>query len=176
MKRLLLLTSLLLAFGVGAFAQMLPPDITMPEDMHTSAHVPVIDGFVNPELISDSTAYRLFFVSVAEGANPAPEEVSRHKSHLAKVGLKDNDGQSLAEVLRTFKQQYDDLVKNYNGVADVAILRGEAPDYSAFLRQREALVQSTRDKLKQVLTPEALTKLDGFVQGEKQKMKIQPAQ
>ncbi len=176
MKRLLFLASLLLAFEVGALAQMLPPDISMPENMHTAASVPVIDGSLNPELIPDSTAYRLFFVSVAEGANPAPEEVARHKSHLARIQLKDNDGQLLADALRTFKQQYDDLIKNYNGAADVAILHGEAPDYAGFIRQREALLQTTRDKLKLALSPGALAKLDSFVQGEKLKMKIQPAQ
>lgn len=148
----------------------------MPENVHTAASVPVIDGSLNPELIPDSTAYRLFFVSVAEGANPAPEEVARHKSHLARIQLKANDGQSLADALRTFKQQYDDLIKNYNGTADGAILQGEAPDYSGFLRQRDALVQTTRDKLKLALSPEALRKLDSFVQGEKLRMKIQPAQ
>ena len=178
MKRLLLLASLLLAFEVGAFAQMLPPDVSMP-DMHSTPSVPVIDGSINPELIPDSTAYRLFFVSVAEGAegaDPPAEEVARHKAHLSRIQLKDADGKSLSNALKTFKAQYDDLIKNYNGVADVAILQGEAPDYSAFLRQREALVQSTRDEQKLVLSPEALTKLDGFVQGEKRKMKTQPAQ
>ncbi|HEV7219859.1 MAG TPA: hypothetical protein VGN39_13375 [Terriglobales bacterium] len=162
MKRLLLLTSLLLAFEVGAFAQMLPPDISMPENMHAAASVPVIDGSLNPELIPDSTAYRLFFVSVAEGANPAPEEVARHKSHLARIQLKDNDGQSLADALRTFKQQYDDLIKNYNGTADVAILQGEAPDYSGFLRQRDALVQTTRNQLKLAISPVGMLKLDAL--------------
>ncbi len=175
MKRPLLLASLLLAFKVGALAQMLPPDISMP-DMHSAPSVPVIDGSINPELIPDSTAYRLFFVSVAEGSNPAPEEVARYKSHLARIQLKATDGQSLADALRIFKQQYDDLLKNYNDAASVAILQGEAPDYSAFLRQRDALVQATRDKLKLALSPEALAKLDSFVQGEKLRMKIQPVQ
>jgi hypothetical protein len=173
MKRIIFPAILLLAFAVGAFAQMLPPDVSMPE-MHSAANVPVIDGAKNPELIPDSTAYRLFFVSMAEGASPAAEEVARHQAHLARVQLNDTEGQLLVDALKTFKTQYDELVGHYNNLADLALQKGEAPDYNAFLKQREALVQSTRDELMLALSDEGLAKLDVFVQGEKRKMKIQP--
>ena len=81
MKRLLLLASLLLAFEVGAFAQMLPPDINM-SDMHSAPSAPVIDGAKNPELIPDSTAYRLFFVTTADSATATDAEKVRHRAHL----------------------------------------------------------------------------------------------
>jgi hypothetical protein len=175
MRSLLLLLGALVALGSSAVAQ-LPDDLGPPAHEHSAMAAPMIDGSKNPELIPDSTAYRLFFVSVAESANPTPEETARHKAHLSRTGLKDSDKASLTNVLKEFKAQYSDLIKNYNDAAQVALLQGQAPDYGAFLRQRDALVQSTRDKLKLALTPEGMTGLDAFVQGEKHKMKIQQAQ
>jgi len=89
--------------------------------------------------------------------------------------MKGSDRQLLADALKAFKGQYDDLLKNYNDAAQVAIVHGQAPDIDAFLRQREALVQSTRDKLKLLLTSEGITSLDAFVKAEKRSMKTQLA-
>ena len=172
----LLLTLAALAFVCNLNAQLLPDPLDPPHSQHVhTPTTPVIDGATNPELIPDGTAYRLVFVVAAESANPLPDEVARHSAYLGKLGMKDSDRQLLADALKVFKGQYDDLMKNYNDAAQVAMVHGQAPDTAALLRQREALVQSTRDKLKLLLTSEGITSLDAFVQAEKHSMKSQLA-
>ena len=172
MKRLLLLASLLLAFEMGAFAQMLPPDVTMPE-MNSAASAPVIDGAKNPELIPDSTAYRLFFVTTADSATATEAEKSRHRAHLGGARLNDLDTQVLVGVMQTFNDQYQTLIKTYNDEVKNAIATDQAPNIAAFLARRDALVQGVRDRLKSTITSTGMSNLDNFVQGEKQHMKIQ---
>jgi hypothetical protein len=173
MKRLLLLASLLLAFAVGAFAQMLPPDISMPEDMHSNTSAAVIDGAKNPELIPDATAYRLFFVTTADSATATDAEKVRHRAHLGGARLNDADTQTFVGLMQTFNAEYQTLIKTYNEEAKNAVASDQAPDIAAFLAKRDALVQGVRDKLKSTLTSAGLSNLDNFVQSEKQHMKIQ---
>jgi hypothetical protein len=169
------LTLVALAFVCDLNAQLLrdPSDPPHSQHVHTPT-TPVIDGATNPELIPDGTAYRLVFVTAADSANPGPHELARHSAYLGKVGMNEGDRQLFADTLKVFKGQYDDLIKNYNDAAQVAIVDGQAPDIDAFLRRREALVQSTRDKLKLVLTNEGVASLDAFVKAEKRSMKTQP--
>lgn len=173
MKLLLALAAMALVCDLGLNAQLLPDPLDTPHSAHVHTTAPVIDGATNPELIPDSTAYRLVFVVAADSANPTPDEVAQHTAYLGRLGMNDNDRQLLAETIRGFKTQYDDLAKNYNDAAQVAITNGEQPDIGSFLAHREALVQSTRDKLKVVLTGGGLSALDAFVQREKRSMKTQ---
>jgi hypothetical protein len=167
------MASLLLAFAVGAFAQMLPPDVSMPENMHSNASALVIDGAKNPELIPDATAYRLFFVTTADSATATEVEKARHRAHLGGAGLNDVDAQTFVGLMQTFNAEYQTLIKTYNDEVKNAIASDQAPDIAAFLAKRDALVQGVRDKLKSTLTSTGVSNLDNFVQGEKQHMKIQ---
>jgi hypothetical protein len=45
-------------------------------------------------------------------------------------------------------------------------------DISAFVQQRDALVQLTRDALKVGLTPQGVANLDAHVQAEKKSMRV----
>ena len=118
--RILLIPTVALCMTAAA---QLPPTT----HAHSAPSVAMIDGSKNPELIPDSTAYRLFFVSVADGTNPSEDEIARHRAHLSRLGLKDVDEQSLAQVLKTFKTQYGDLIANYNGLADTTFRQGQPP-------------------------------------------------
>jgi hypothetical protein len=173
MKRLLLLASLLLAFEVGAFAQMLPPDISMPEDMHSNTSAPMIDGAKNPELIPDATAYRLFFVTTADSATATEAEKVRHRAHLGGAHLNDADAETFVGLMQTFNTKYQTLINTYNDEVRNAVASDQAPDIAAFLAKRDALVQGVRDKLKSTITSAGVSNLDNFVQGEKQRMRIQ---
>jgi hypothetical protein len=131
-----------------------------------------IDGSVHPELIPDSAAYRLYFLSVSEMPNPSEEEKARQTSHLLKIQLHDDDLHPLVGALEDFKQQYNALIERYNREAAVIDASGGTPNIMSFLIQRDALVQSTRNALKQTLSAEGMTKLDAHIQNEKRHMKI----
>lgn len=132
----------------------------------------VIDGAVHPELIPDSTAYRLYFVTVSTRQAPTDEDQKCQRAHLNKIGLKDGDLGVMVEILTEFRMQHDALVGQYNQAAERATARDEVPDTAGFLRQLDGLVQSTRDTLKLRLTPGAMTQLDAFVQSEKKHMNM----
>jgi len=131
----------------------------------------VIDGATHPELIPDSTAYRLAFTVIGEPPNPSPQRTVLQTARLNAAGLAGNDAQAAIGILATFKTKYADLVTSYNQAAMGAQQAGAAPDLPAFLASRDALVQSARDALMSVLTPQGAASLDSYVQHEKQRMK-----
>lgn len=163
LKRSFLIAILLIVCSVRPFAQ---------QDMPIVDAAGMIDGAEHPELVPDSTAYRLYFIVVSETPNPSDEQKRRQLAHLRKIGLGGGDLQSLISALETFKLQYTDLIARYNESAEEAINAGAEPDINTFLLQRDGLVQSTRDKLKSLLTPEGLLRLDALVQAEKKSMKV----
>jgi len=132
----------------------------------------MIDGAVHPELIPDSIAYRLYFLTNSTGLMPTEEDQKRQQAQLGKVGLQDDDLKTLVSVLSEFRATYDALVAQYNRSAQAATARNEAGDMSSFLRQRDGLVESTRDTLKLRLTPGGILLLDSFVRSEKKHMKV----
>jgi hypothetical protein len=133
---------------------------------------PVIDGAVHPELIPDSTAYRLYFVAVSTGPTPTDEDRKRQQAHLGKVGLQEQDLNMLISTLTEFRTKRDALVTQYNQAAQAAAARNEASDISSLLQQLDGLVQSIRDTLKVRLSPQGMTQFDAFVQSEKTHMKV----
>ena len=161
-------TALLLTF---AFASVLLAQ-TNSASNHNHPASGVIDGAVHPELIPDSVAYRLYFVAVSEMPNPTDEQKARQSAHLAKMGLADADLHSIILVLEDFKVQYTNLVARYNESANAAQRSGDKPDIDGFLLQRDGLVQGTRERLKSLLTPDGVKRLDAHVQAEKQSMKV----
>lgn len=140
----------------------------------THNHTPsqVIDGAVHPELIPDSTAYRLYFVMVSKPPSPTDEQMRRQSAQLAKVGLTESDKKTATAILAGFYSQYHALLANYNEQATAAWTKGEKIDQTAFLLQRDQLVQSTHDAMMNTLTQGGWARLDGYVQNEKRKMKI----
>jgi hypothetical protein len=133
-----------------------------------------INGAEHPELIPDSTAYRLFFVVIGQNPEATPQQKELQQVRLKQAHLNAKDIQSALSVLQEFKTQYSDLTKSYNDSATAALTAGQAPDYDSFLLRRDALVQDTRNKLKQVLSPEGFARLDRLISAEKRNMKIMP--
>jgi len=132
----------------------------------------VIDGSQHPELIPDADAYRLYFVAISEMPNPTDEQKARQIAHLKKIELQDSDLQSTIIALEEFRVQYTNLIAQYNESAEAAQKAGVKPDIDTFLLQRDALVQATHERVKSVLTPDGLTRLDAHVQREKRGMKV----
>ncbi len=137
----------------------------------------VIDGAKNPELIPDSVAYCLYFSAVGTLPNPTEKKKIIQQAHIRRSGLADTDRDVLLSVLAEFKVQHADLIQRYNDSAEIVRARGEFPDaeYENFLLPQAALVQATRDQLKQVLDPKVVAALHAHIQKEKHHMKINVA-
>lgn len=112
-------------------------------------------------------------MTVSTGQNPTDQERTHQRGHLNKIGLQDVDVEILIGILTEFKIQHDVLVALYNQAAEAATARNELPDTTSFFHQLNGLVQSTRDMLKLRLTPDAMTRIDVFVQLEKKHMRMQ---
>ena len=64
-----------------------------PTNPHEHGSSSVIDGAEHPELIPDSIAYRLFFVTVSLKPNPTQEDRNRQQAQLKAIGLQASDMQ-----------------------------------------------------------------------------------
>ena len=154
---------ILSVFALGAWAQSPVPH------QHPAAAANMVDGSKNPELIPDSTAYRLFLLNHSVRANSSEEDRKIQSAHLAKVGLDVNDWQPVLTVLASFRSQYDAWLSRYNAAATA---QGENFNPTSFLQQREDVVQSIRDMLKRSLSPVGMLRLDAHVQTEKKFMQV----
>jgi len=166
MTRFVTVSISMLMFAFGAWSQSSPPE-------HQDPAPDLIDGAVNPGLIPDTVAYRLYFITVSETRNAPPEARKRQLAYLSKVGLNENDLSSIISVLESFKTSYNELVARYNEAAAAAAEKeGKTPDYETFVFKRDMLVQTTREDLHAVLSANGLASLDAFIKNEKRHMKI----
>ena len=171
--RALIVTLMLTAFPFCVLAQHQHANSSSTSSSLVSdSDADMIDGAQHPELIPDSDAYRLYLVAVSEMPNPTAEQRNRQLAHLGKIGLADNDHQSLVAVLSAFNVQYAGLIARYNASAEAALRVGATADIKSFLVERDDLVQGTRDRLRNLLTPQGMARLDARVQNEKTKMRV----
>jgi len=149
-----------------------PAKAQAPTAQHHHPQGMVIDGAVNPELIPDSTAYRLWFVTVSRPANATEGETKHQAAQLGKIGLNSADLSALIPVLGAFNSQYRGLFQSYNEEATAAWKRGESPDVASLRIQRDQIVQSIRDTLRSRLSADGYARLDAYVKAEKKTMRI----
>jgi hypothetical protein len=168
---------LLLCLSTAVFAQQptnnANPMASMP-GMDNIAPVNLIDGKDHPELIPDLTAYHLYFMAVGELPNSDAKALARQRSSLAQMqGMKTEDSQSIANIISAYKLQWTAMAGEYNARVDAAVrIQGTLPDSEAFLRQRDQLVQLYLTRLKQALSPDAMTQFANHIQVQKAHMKI----
>jgi hypothetical protein len=154
----------LFAFALGGWAQTSPP-----QHQHSDT---VIDGAKNPELIPDSTALRLWLVTVSELPNATAQDRDRQSAHLAKLRLTELDNLQLVTLLADFKSQYLSLIDRYNESAKAALAHGVEPDLKLFLQQRDDLVQTTKAAMALRLSHETVTRIDAHVQEHKKNIQL----
>jgi hypothetical protein len=95
---------------LGSLAQNPPPRQHSQLD---PSQVTLVDGAQHPELIPDSTAYRLYLLTVCTVPNPTDDERARQYSRLGMIRLQDKDRQQLNMILADFKSQYTSLISHY---------------------------------------------------------------
>jgi hypothetical protein len=127
----------------------------------------VIDGRVNPEMIQDRDAYRLFFLAVS-----SQEQVERQDAMLAGAKLSELESPLVRSALADFKSKYEKLVDDYNRLATAAEEMGQVPNTAQFVHDRDALVLSTKDKIEATLSPSGMARFQGHVSNEKHGMKV----
>jgi len=133
----------------------------------------VIDGAKHPELISDSDAYHMFFLthSVLPGAGQKELNQQQNLIHQAKVSGDENA--FVAQTLNDFRVQYEELVADYNAKAtERQTTTGLGYDPTEFVKSRDALVVATRDKLRAGLGTVSLANFEARVQSFKSNMKV----
>jgi hypothetical protein len=149
--------------------------LAVPARSQTQVAPGTVDGSKSPELIPDNVAYRLVFVSLAIPPNATAAQQRRQGAFLARIGLNESDSLVLLTKLSSFYTRYADFRKHENDAADQARGTGVPIDGTwvrLSIQRRDALVQSVRDELRTVLSPNGMNLLDTFVQKEKRGMTI----
>ena len=133
----------------------------------------VIDGAKNPELISDSDAYHMFFLTHSVLAGAGQKELNEQQNLIRQTRVSGSENAFVAMTLNDFRVQYEELVADYNAKAtERQTTTGLGYDPTKFVKSRDALVLATRNKLRDGLGTVSLANLEGRVQAFKSNMKI----
>lgn len=62
-----------------------------------------VDGAINPELIPDEVAFRLFLTSLASTSTPTPAPIAEQKAKLRPIGLSKADTAAVIQALSAFR-------------------------------------------------------------------------
>lgn len=160
----------LLCLAAGSLSAQTPSTGTT--QGHSMASPNMIDGSTNPSAISDRAAHRLFYIALGVLADASADEKGRQDAHLKKVGLNTDDRKAVAAALADFKNQYQGFMNRWNEAAEAAIAKNQPFDPTPFLKQRDALVQSTRSVLASKLSAEGMALLLQHISAEKSKMRV----
>jgi len=117
------------------------------------------NGFEHPELVSDSDAYRHFFILAAMD--------SRQLS-----GLLPADRIAAMKILSDFKAEWEGRIAEYNARATELNNKGQRSDIKPFLAARDTLGQQTRGKLVQALSENGVKTIDASVKAGKGRMGV----
>lgn len=141
----------------------------LPVFCQTSVDMPMqsdtIDGAVHPELVSDSTAYRLFLAAYA-GTDRQHRLVQ--SVLFTNIGIPEADQPALTEIIDSFGTAFQQILN-----ADAAeIAANPTADHRNFFTQRDVMVTNILLLLKSRLSSTGFNNLNQYVQREKKNMKI----
>jgi hypothetical protein len=144
--------------------------VTDDSQQHDIAPEPdLIDGATNPELISDTTAYQLWFAAITADVQDHPEDSqAARRAFLRAAKVNEEDLEKADAVLLHFKTQYAQLLEGYNNDVN----SGGQPSIPSLLAERDSLVESIRGELESTVSAESVKNLREHVQLEKRNMKV----
>src|SRR6266849_5616512 len=128
-----------------------PPQQAVDPHLHATPPSNMIDGSVHPEMI---------------------QEKNRQRAILAPTHLNETELASAGNILQEFKIQYEAAIQRYNTSAEAALASNSIPDITPFLLERDAIVQSAKQRLEGAVSPQSMARFHAYVQGEKSKMKV----
>lgn len=132
----------------------------------------IIDGSVNPEMIQDRDAFRLFFLVAATDANPNPEEKERQRAILSALQFSEKELQVSSEVLAEYRAQHEAAVQRYNDAVALAASVKELPDGKRLGAEVDDLAMAAKAKLESSISASSSLRLYAHVQREKSKMRV----
>jgi hypothetical protein len=135
------------------------------QETPSSSGASVIDGSKTPELIPDSTAFRLVLVGLAEPPNPTSAQAARQRRKLSQFVATESDRQIFSFLLANFYAQYAALRDQYRSTRGLNNTNPFAP-------LRDALVSNTTSQLANLVSPDAAARFRLFVQDAKRRMLI----
>jgi hypothetical protein len=127
----------------------------------------LVDGSKNPELIPDSAAYRLVFISLMAKTIPDsgdPKALARRNAALHATGLSSGDQAVLIQELAGFSEQYKSWQTQLAGPANAASRKAQVA----------SLVLATRNALIKQLSPDGAATFVSYVQARKSRMVVRP--
>jgi hypothetical protein len=128
----------------------------------------IIDGSKTPELVPDSTAWRLWLLAVTATDPQHPElDQARQDAQLLSAGFEREDLPVMRQNLSTFKIAYDALVEDHNQ----AVTRGSSPSVVSFKAARDSLVKATQTRMLSIKV-DAEARVRGFINQQKRHMRV----
>ena len=134
----------------------------------------IIDGAVHPELIPDSSAFRLWFSSVSLPENPTTDQQAIQRRQLSSLRLDDGDFEVVTQSIAAFRKGFSALISEQNSRAEQDGRALRTTDNSRFLADRDTLVISLINNLKAQLSPTGWATVSSHVTEEKKNMKLSP--
>ncbi len=151
MRRFAVITGFMVPFSLFAQGVTAPPTTTKTQ------LVVIVDGSKNPEQIPTDLAYRHFLLAVAAHEQPTADEQKRQHAFLGAVGLLDADEKAIALELGKMTTQLE-AIQEARGDSD-----GTPAALAAFKAQEDALISATIARVRQVVSVDGLSHLDGYI-------------
>jgi hypothetical protein len=128
-----------------------------------------IDGSKTPELIPDSTAYRIFFRALTTDADLARQQAMLGRAQLSPADLAHAlaVGAQFESLRATYKQHVKDAIA-------AAQIDSTKFDQSALAAEQAALGTQVKSLLQARLSKKGMASLDALIQSEKRNMTISP--
>jgi len=133
---------------------------------HQAAEQP-IDGSKHPELISDTTAYRLFLATYAGADN---QHRKLQSALFQKIGISQDDQVIMTNTLNDFNVRFPQILGE--DAKETAL--NPSTDHRTFVINRDLMMDDILRALGVQLSRVGFQRLNGYVQGEKQRMRISP--
>jgi hypothetical protein len=151
-----------LILSVTAVAQS--PNISV----HTHNNPDLIDGSKTPDAIPDSTAWRLWMLSVTAKDPKHPElDQLREDTYLLIAGYEEDDLPLVRQELDDFRMAYDSMLQDHN----LAEATGHSPSLVSLKARRDSMVAEARAGLLSGKS-ETAERVKKFINGEKKRMKV----
>jgi len=151
-----------LILSVTAVAQS--PNISV----HTHDNPDLIDGSKTPDAIPDSTAWRLWLLSVTAKDPKHPElDQVREDNYLLIAGYEEEDLPLVRQVVNDFRMAYDSMLEEHNA----ANAAGLNPSLKSLKARRDSMVSEARASLLSGKS-ETAERVKKFINGEKKRMKV----
>ncbi len=153
-----------------------PNVLCFQHESHTQAAVAnrmVVDGSKTPELISDETALRAFFITLAEPKSADDAAIGRLRAKVAQIGLTPEDASMVIAAAQDFHGPATECLRRMRD----ANSRPGGPDRAAYMQAYNDVGQAIRaayNGLLLRLSPEGREKLASHLQYVKTRIRIIP--